>query len=56
MNLFWKFKEWTVYIVKQFVAEHAEERKVGKYCSCCLPASHLFCPVVIETLGAVGPQ
>ena len=30
------------------MAERAEERKV-----CCL---HLFCPVTIETLGAVGPQ
>ena len=36
------------------MAECAEERKVEKYC--CLPASHLFCPVAIETLGAVGPQ
>ena len=36
------------------VAERAEERKVEKYR--CLPASHLFCPVAIETLGAVGPQ
>ena len=36
------------------VTERAEERKVEKYR--CLPASHLFCPVAIETLGAVGPQ
>ena len=32
------------------MAERAEERKVEKYH--CLPASHLFCPVAIETLGA----
>ena len=36
------------------MAERAEERKVEKYH--CLPASHLFSPVAIETLGAVGPQ
>ena len=37
---------------------------VCSYCPCCnsrkvgtyVPASHLFCPVAIETLGAMGPQ
>ena len=35
------------------VAESAEDRKAAKYIS--LPAIHIFIPVAIETLGAVGP-
>ena len=35
------------------VAESAEDRKAAKYSS--LPSSHIFTPVAIETLGAMGP-
>ena len=37
------------------VAESAEDRKAARYSSLQLPASHIFTPVAIETLGAVGP-
>ena len=36
------------------VTEQAEDRKEEKYRG--LPASYLFAPVAIETLGAVGPH
>ena len=36
------------------VAAKAEERKVQKYQV--LPASHLFMPLAIETMGALGPR
>ena len=36
------------------VATLAEERKEEKYR--CLPPSHYFSPVAIETMGAVGPR
>ena len=35
------------------VAESAEDRKAAKYSS--LPASHIFTPVAIETMGAMDP-
>ena len=36
------------------VAALAEDRKVDKYRD--LPRSHLFCPLSIETMGAMGPR
>ena len=36
------------------VAEAAEERKCEKYRG--LPPGHVFTPVAIETLGAIGPR
>ena len=36
------------------VAAQAEERKCSKYS--CLPVTHDFVPVAIETTGVTGPQ
>ena len=36
------------------VAAGAEDRKEEKYRD--LPSSHLFCPISIETMGAMGPR
>ena len=36
------------------MAALAEDRKVDKYRD--LPRSHLFCPLSIETMGAMGPR
>ncbi len=36
------------------VAANAEERKIEKYRD--LPPGHIFSPIAIETLGAIGPM
>ena len=37
-----------------FVASFAESKKISKYSH--LPPSYLFCPIAIESLGALGAQ
>ena len=36
------------------VAEHTEDRKADKYQD--LPPSHIFTPMAVETMGAIGPR